>query len=45
MIPKLGVEEKVYFRNKLKERLMPFNTKDQSSREVKRDYIFVPKLT
>lgn len=24
---------------------MPFNTKDQSSREVKRDYIFVPKLT
>ncbi len=43
MIPKLGVDEKINFKTKLKERSMAFNTKDLTSRDIKRDYI--PKLT
>ena len=29
----------------MKERFMAFNTKDQTSRDVRRDQVFIPRLT
>lgn len=45
MIPKLGVDEKMNLKSKLKERARAFNTQDLTSRDLKRDEIFIPRLT
>lgn len=45
IIPRLGVDDRLNFKNKLKERSRAFNTQDLTSRDVRRDNIFIPKLT
>lgn len=45
LIPKLGLDDKTAFRDKMKAKSMAFNTKDQTFRELKKPHIFIPKLT
>ena len=45
IIPKLGVDDRTTFKTKMKERLKAFNTQDTTSRDIRRDGVFIPKLT
>lgn len=45
VIPRLGVEDKISFKNKMIERVKAFNTQDLTSRDIRRDQVFIPKLT
>ena len=45
VIPKLGVDDRTTFKSKMKERLKAFNTQDTTSRDIRRDQVFIPKLT
>lgn len=45
LIPRLGVDEKEAFKEKLKMISKPFYTQDSNGREIKKSNIFIPVLT